>query len=100
MTYTPSGSLIPTALSFYELPRAHYRRDELPRGFPVVAREEHVTGGRLPTQAAGALVPRLLVFGRSTLDRAFRSGHATRPPPRTDSVQIHLRPHRNVLVHP
>ena len=43
MTYTPSGSLIPTALSFYELPRAHYRRDELPRGFPVVAREENVT---------------------------------------------------------
>ena len=43
MTYTPSGSLIPTALSFYELPRAHYRRDDLPRGFPVVAREENVT---------------------------------------------------------
>src|SRR6478735_9638304 len=32
--------------------------------------------------------------------RAFRSGHATRPPPRTDSVQIHLRPHRHVVVHP
>ena len=62
MTYTPSGSLIPTALSFYELSRTHHRCDGLLRGFPVVAREENVTGGRLPTQAAGALVPRLLVF--------------------------------------
>jgi len=35
MTYTPSESVIPTALSFYELPRAHHRRDELPRGFPA-----------------------------------------------------------------
>src|SRR5262245_23868881 len=59
MTDTPSGSLIPTALSFYELPRTHHRRD-----------------------------------------RAPGSGHATRPPPRTDSVQIHLRPHRHVPVHP
>src|SRR6476469_6167719 len=57
MTYTPSESLIPTASSFYELPRAHHRR-------------------------------------------ASRSGHGTRPPPRTDSVQIHLRPHRHVPVHP
>src|SRR6476619_5351477 len=47
MTYTPSGSLIPTALSFYE-----------------------------------------------------QSSASPRPPPRTDSVQIHLRSHRHVLVHP
>jgi len=28
MTYTPSGSLIPTALSFHELPRTRHRRDD------------------------------------------------------------------------
>src|SRR5689334_7170368 len=71
MTYTPSGSVIPTALSFDGLPRTHRRREELPRGFPVVAREETVT-----------------------------AAYATRPPPLTDSVQIHLRPHRHVPVHP
>src|SRR6478672_10396881 len=47
MTHTPSASLIPTALSFYE-----------------------------------------------------QSSASPRPPPRTDSVQIHLRSHRHIVIHP
>src|SRR4029079_10288729 len=37
---------------------------------------------------------------RRALPRTAPGGVASCPPPRTDSVQVHLRPHRHVPVHP